>query len=403
MGTAASRILTAGLGLVAAVVMAEWASPARAHEVPAAVQVLGGGIMLDGLRPAAGGSCPGAYEVASDVPGGHVRCSHGPDEPPPGVDVAADVEPLVAPAAAPALECYGTGSDGPRVQAVYAVASDRTDRYDALLATVRQDAKNIDTIFANSAAATGGTRHVRFVTGAGCVADVSHVVLSPTGDDNFANTTNELNSRGFNRSDRKYLVWVDANVYCGIANINNDDRKVAANLNNSGPDYARADAGCWGGHTEAHELTHTLGGVQLSAPHTSGGYHCVDEYDVMCYSDSPNYPAMQYLCTPSSYESLLDCNHDDYFHTNPPAGNYLATHWNAADNAFLAAASGGDDRGPPDIHADVGPAPPPESAVQGPLFSVLAAPREPSRHRGPLAALALAAWARRVDDACHPP
>ena len=100
---------------------------------------------------------------------------------------------------------------------------------------------------------------------------------------------------------------------CGIANVNGDDRKTASNWNNSGPDYARADAGCWGGHTEAHELMHTLGGVQLSAPHTSGGYHCVDEYDVMCYSDSPNYPAMQFVCVPQAQnENILDCGHDDY-------------------------------------------------------------------------------------------
>lgn len=343
--------------------------------------------------------CPGAVEVVSDVADGRARCSHGPDEAPPGVDVAADVEAVVRPDAVPPVECYGNGTDGKRVQAVYAVAADRTDRYVGLVETIRQDAKNVDAIFNSSAAATGGVRHVRFVTGTGCAVDVAHVVLSAGGDDSFTNTMNELNAQGFNRTDRKYLVWVDANVYCGIANVSGDDRKTASNWNNSGPDYARSDVGCWGGHTEAHELMHTLGGVQLSAPHSSGGYHCVDEYDVMCYSDSPGFPAMQLLCLPSSpNEKLLDCGHDDYFHTDPPAGNYLATHWNSADSAFLATTGGGEEGDLPDIHVEAGRPPPAAVASEPPRIPglQLSAPRlaAPQARPAGLARLAVAAWVR---------
>ncbi len=80
---------------------------------------------------------------------------------------------------------------------------------------------------------------------------------------------------------------------------------------------------------------HNIGGVQLSAPNTSGGFHCTDEYDVMCYSDSPYFPPMEYVCTNPSRDRLFDCNHDDYFHTNPLPGSYLATKWNAANSVFL--------------------------------------------------------------------
>lgn len=81
-------------------------------------------------------------------------------------------------------------------------------------------------------------------------------------------------------------------------------------------------------------MTHLLGGIQLDAPPSSGGGHCVDQFDVMCYSDAPYYPAMQQLC-PADQAERLDCNHDDYYHTNPPAGSYLATHWNVANSEFL--------------------------------------------------------------------
>lgn len=55
----------------------------------------------------------------------------------------------------------------------------------------------------------------------------------------------------------------------------------------------------------------------------------------MCYSDEPYYPIMQQLC-PADHEQRLDCNHDDYYHTNPQPDSYLATHWNVADSQFLS-------------------------------------------------------------------
>ncbi|MCA1691174.1 MAG: hypothetical protein LC733_02845, partial [Actinobacteria bacterium] len=231
---------------------------------------------------------------------------------------------------------------------IYARASNVTDRYASFAASFGQWAADVDMIVNASAAETGGTRHVRFLTDPSCNPMIDRVTFSTTGDDNMSNTISELRSRGYNRSDRKYLVWVDANVYCGIAQVYWDDSQnpaPGANYSNGHPqvagEVARVDNGCWGfgGSVEAHELMHNLGGVQTSAPNSTPSNHCRDESDRMCYVDGPDV-TMESRC-PSSHESRFDCNHDDYFHTNPPAGSYLATHWNTASSVFLASSAGG--------------------------------------------------------------
>jgi hypothetical protein len=263
-------------------------------------------------------------------------CTHGPDPAPPGLSIAKDVPPLTPSALTdPAITCIGDGVSGPRTQVLYVRASDVASRYATFLPSFRQWAADADTIYSASAAETGGARTIRFVHDANCVITVPEVVVSTTGDDTFDNTVLELQNAGFNSTDRKYMLFVDANVYCGIGGIWNDDRDTTGNANNVGPSYGRSDAGCWNGAVAAHEHMHNLGGVQLSAPHTSGGWHCVDEYDRMCYSDTPNFPTMQIICTDTAHDSRFDCNHEDYYSTSPPAGGYLDTHWNTADNQFL--------------------------------------------------------------------
>src|SRR5205807_10474069 len=136
------------------------------------------------------------------------------------------------------------------------------DGYASWLASFQQWAARIDDVFNASAAETGGVAHVRFVHDASCVPVIDNVVLSTRGDDNFDNMYSELAGRGYNRTDRKYIVWMDANVYCGIAQIWNDDSPGQANTSNGNPNtpgvMGRIDKGCWGmtNPAEAHELVH---------------------------------------------------------------------------------------------------------------------------------------------------
>ena len=286
------------------------------------------GLVFEGLERKANGACAGQYRIELGDRG--AACTHGPDPAPGGIDVTegrtvADItestQQVTDEIGASGVWCTGNGADGSRVQAVYAVASDRPDRFADIAPLIATWAGQMDTVVNHSAAETGGERHIRFATSSDCVLDVAHVVLSPTGDDTLSNTITELRASGLNRSDRKYVIWADATVYCGIAQVGGGDTAGLTNGANKGPHYARVDSGCWGRSdhlSEVHELMHTLGAVQLSAPHSTGGYHCTDESDLMCYPDARGV-TMSTDC-PSAHEWLLDCNHDDYFHTSPLDG-----------------------------------------------------------------------------------
>ncbi|MCA6091253.1 RICIN domain-containing protein [Streptomyces sp. SCA3-4] len=386
-------------GTVAAQTTADGPAPAPAHDrTPEPVTRIpdddrAQGLVYKGLDPAPKGDrCAGVLRTTDG------RCTHGPDKPPKGVDIAKDTPPAVktqdtaaspdrpatdtekaspgqpsagttatvdarqagsaaakTPPAAPAptpgtpggkaaapgqtVQCDGDGTTGNRVQVVY-VHAPGNDRYAEYLGSFRTWAADADTIYFASAQETGGVRHIRFVTGADCTPSVLNVEVPGSALSEFSAMNSALAAKGFDRRDRKYMIFADAKVYCGIGTFNGDERPGPTNLSNFGPSYGRTDAGCWGGSTAAHELGHNLGAVNNSAPNTSRAAHCTDEWDVMCYSDAPYYPTMRNVCTERGHDERLDCNHDDYFHTSPQPGSYLATHWNVANNQFLMTGNG---------------------------------------------------------------
>ncbi|MEA2716688.1 MAG: hypothetical protein QOI99_1005 [Actinomycetota bacterium] len=338
------------------------------------------GLVFDGLRQRAGGPCGNAFEIVESAGTGRTRCSHGPDPAPDGVDIRVHKEfgvpaagttapgtaaPTPAVAAQTGIPCYGTGSDGYRVQLVYVRLAGSADRSATLFPSFATWTANTNTVFRDSAAQTGGVRNIRFVTDSGCNLVIAKAEVSSAAMGNFSTYVSELKALGFNQSNRKYLTWADANTYCGIGEIYIDDKATTtpglstSNYNNGHPGvsgaFARTDNGCWGQTypVEAHELTHVLGGVQTSAPHATSGYHCWDESDRMCYVDAAGVTMTQ-VC-PAANERLLDCNHDDYFNTSPVAGSYLATHWNVANSAFLAPVDPGTTPPPPTTTTTVPP------------------------------------------------
>jgi hypothetical protein len=375
---------------VAALALLAGSADALAHSQDAAAPKgdSARGLVFRGLeRAAPGGPCAAGFVVR--LRGGRTGCTHGPDPAPKGRDVRtprplrelsaafAGADGMAAAEGGPAVGCYEDGISGNRVQAVYAYPAGGPDNYAQVAPLIRRWAGIVDQVFNDSAGETGGVRHVRFVTDADCRLDVAKVPLTPEGVSSFGGTANDLAVQGFNRSDRKYLVWVDAYVLCGIAGVLADERPTSDNLNNGNAEggmLARVDRGCWGWaerSVEAHELAHTLGAVQMGAPNASALFHCVDESDLMCYDDdgvtdgmvnmAGRAVAMVSRC-PAPHERLLDCNHDDYFHTDPSGSSYLRTHWNVAESSFLTS------EGPasvPDVQAPVAEAP--EATAKGVL------------------------------------
>ena len=295
-------------------------------------------------------------------------CVHGEDPPPDGADVderrgilelAADTEASVAAAGASTTSCVGDGVAGKRVQALYVVASDRTNRSADVVPLIRNWAAVTEASFVDSAAQTGGVRRVRWVHDNACLLDVDTVVIGPTADDTFGATINAVKDAGYTSPNRKYLMWVDANVYCGIAQLYTDSES-SNNLNDGyAAMFSRVDNGCWGYSSpsvEAHELMHNLGGVQNDSPNHSPYGHCLDDKDTMCYVDGPGV-VLATVCAGSENERLFDCNKDDYFSTAPASGSYLATHWNTANSGFLHSGPHAPDPDP-DPEPDPDPDPP---------------------------------------------
>ena len=142
----------------------------------------------------------------------------------------------------------------------------------------------------------------------------------------------------------------DATGYwVGLGQLYDDSSPGQGNFNNTGgvasvlwatvnsPGDQWSDTETWWPEGFLHEITHNLGGVQENSTHATLYGHCWDEADVMCYDDGSNI-AMQSYCPSgtAAIDESYDCGKDDYYAPAPPAGSYLATHWNVYNSSFMA-------------------------------------------------------------------
>ncbi len=255
-------------------------------------------------------------------------------------------------AAVPSLPplCLGDGTDGARVQVV-AVDVRGSGVAPASDADLRRWAGQVEWTFVTSAERDGGSRNVRWATrGAdgGCELAIARLTVDPADVDGFQATVTTLAEAGFARPDHKYLAFVADDAMCGLGTVPLDDTAGFDNAANHRVGYSRIDAPCWDSadtgwySVAAHELSHNLGAVQASAPHSNGSHHCTDEWDLMCYAEGEQDVTV--ACRDDVRETegegdhnnrLLDCGGDDYFNAADDVTGYLGQHWNIAHAQHL--------------------------------------------------------------------
>jgi hypothetical protein len=227
------------------------------------------------------------------------------------------------------------GTSGPRVEVLYVREASMPDRYTSLQPILQTWLLNADAAFNDGAARGGQSRHMRFLTetvNGSCQAVIRNVVVPAGSLVDFGTSVDAVAALGYNSNSRKYIMITEGNEVCGVGGKYGDDTPGASNLSNTSVTYSRVDAvaNCLGANAIAHEFGHTIGAVQTSAPHSDGGSHCTQRFDMMCYGGTPTYD-----CPEWDSERLPDCGADDYFNVSPAAGTYLATHWNLANSIFF--------------------------------------------------------------------
>ena len=223
------------------------------------------------------------------------------------------------------VPCIGNGVAGKRIEVLYARPSGAPDQYATLRDPIRSLVSNLNREFAGSAGETRGRRQLRLVTDGSCNVEVGSVQLSGGIGTEHSALRSDLMSRGYDSTDRVYLVYLDGDV--------SDSGIAACGVSGGGtPPFAIISDSCWS-DVDDHEVLHAFNAVN-GGPHASGDGHCFDGWDPLCGEFSfgpPIYPCAYW------HHGLPDCGHDDYFHTNPKDGSYLDKHpaRNVANSPFL--------------------------------------------------------------------
>jgi hypothetical protein len=256
-----------------------------------------------------------------------------------------------------------------QIKVVYAYPADAQDRFsgwrDALQADVAITQRFLS-------AQSGGRKGLRFDMGTRCgpgYADIQTVQLpGPRSQyvDDLPAIAQAVRGRIANGPGPRNTVILADGLSGSDVEYGLGETIMGANGEQAGPGnphnrggldavlFSRADdvpgagAHSWWPEGFLHEITHTLGAVQWTAPHSTEPPgqndprygHCWQGADVMCYAEDAG-AAHQLVtdCTPIGglIPESYDCGRDDYYSPDPPPGSYLATHWNTYDSAFMAA------------------------------------------------------------------
>lgn len=284
-----------------------------------------------------------------------------------GRDPAPEATSNATPPSCPTARCWDTSAtakaplcvDDPtkehHFQVVYAYPSDGVSHWvTSTIAEWRTYINLANGLIRKDSSAFGEFGDMRFRCGTTGLVDIPEVKLLTvsTANDNMDSIVTELKTRGYPDNPLKnYIVIYDKNpdqpvadpTNCagGVATTAFDNTLKLENGNNRGSRFAVL----WGwnclkpdsyGHLVLHEGAHTIGAVPLGAPNTSmpsgDEMHCLQGWDTMCYDDDQSGPNEETYVTCAL--TRFDCMNDDYFHPNPPPGNFLSTHWNLGHQGY---------------------------------------------------------------------
>lgn len=255
----------------------------------------------------------------------------------------------VAAAAPPFASACVTNGQSQRVILIYAHFAGQGDNAGSDTADIENQFNQVDSNFINYDASTyfGVSMHLRVECTSSLQLQVHDLALSTSiNQANFSTIVSDAQAAGYCVSGSSggcsaagaahYWIWTDGNPtsgYAGQSSVIGDDSTGINNAINSSDAYSvnyGFNAGNSGASIFAHENGHAMGAVQLSAPDSTGAWHCTDGHDVMCYNDggpsASNYTASDCGFTPNG-TSPFDCNFNDYFNPNPAPGSYLSNHW----------------------------------------------------------------------------
>jgi hypothetical protein len=232
-----------------------------------------------------------------------------------------------------AARSHYCATDSYRIQLVYMIPAGGRDASATMVPLMQQHFIQSNAMVSNRAAEYGGDLSLRVACDATGQPAV-RVLRSSTNNGNIGAIDQELTRQGLRATGQDNVVyWGDGGCGGGVAYGSGDARRGPENAVNNAPGVAVVTGRCPFTYM-LHEQGHSMGAVLPGAPNGSGAGHCNDDADVMCYKDGgPRSSGYRSDVCPSPNGNLdyyWDCNVNDYFHPNPPAGSFLANNWNLA-------------------------------------------------------------------------